>query len=228
MRQEEAFRKGTDEQFAGETIQLGPWTSYSLLNDPKHMSFVLARYKFCAKILESKHNILEIGCGDAFGTPIVAAGSESMLAIDSESRLIESNIERLSSVKNITFAVHNICTVRTPFTNNGNGHPWDGAFSIDVIEHLDRELEASFMSNMCNSVGNSAICIVGTPNITASQYATPRSEVQHINLKSYESLRELMEEYFRNVLMFSMNDEVVHTGYGPMSHYLFGVGIGVK
>jgi hypothetical protein len=37
---------------------------------------------------------------------------------------------------------------------------------------------------------------------------------------------ELNVIYFRNVFMFGMNDEVVHTGYGPMCHYLWMVGVG--
>ena len=28
--------------------------------------------------------------------------------------------------------------------------------------------------------------------------------------------------------MFSMNDEVVHTGFSDMAHYLFGIDIGVR
>ena len=37
-----------------------------------------------------------------------------------------------------------------------------------------------------------------------------------------------MENYFENVFMFSMNDEVVHTGFPPMANYIFGVGVGNK
>ncbi len=221
MNQIEAFKKGTDEQFAGESVQLGPWTSYSLLNDPKHMCFVLSRYKFCSKILEGKDRILEIGCGDGFGVPIIASNTKQVLAIDSNDAVINSNKLRLSRIENIYFSTHNICD--SPIISR-----LDAAFSIDVIEHLDKELEESFMSNICSSINDDGICIIGTPNIAASAYATYRSEVQHINLKSYDSLKELMRGYFKNVLMFSMNDEVVHTGYGEMSHYLFGVGVGVK
>jgi hypothetical protein len=28
--------------------------------------------------------------------------------------------------------------------------------------------------------------------------------------------------------MFGMNDEVLHTGYGPMCHYLWSVAVGKK
>lgn len=224
LTQEEAFREGTDHQFATELIQLGPWSSYSLLNDPKHMSFVLSRYKFCAKMLEGKKRILEIGCGDGFGIPIIAQNAEYVLGIDVDDRLINGNkkrLEKLCETGKIEFKKMNICE---EYPNK----KFDAAFSIDVIEHLDKHLDKSFMKNTCHVLKNDGIYIIGTPNITASQYATDRSAVQHINLKSHKTLRNLMGKYFRNVFMFSMNDEVLHTGYGPMGHYIFGVGVGKK
>ena len=36
------------------------------------MAFVLSRYKFLAKMLNDKTNVLEVGCGDGFGAPIIA------------------------------------------------------------------------------------------------------------------------------------------------------------
>ncbi len=36
--------------------------------DPRRLLFVLARYKFVAKMLSGKQRVLEVGCGDAFGT----------------------------------------------------------------------------------------------------------------------------------------------------------------
>lgn len=218
--QKEAFRAGTDYQFV-ESIPMGPWTSYSLIHDPIHMSFVLARYKFCARMLAGKDNVLEIGCGDAPGTPIVAQFVRKLIAVDVDDRLITSNRQRLSQIKNIEFKKMNICQEipQEKFT---------AAYSIDVIEHLDKKLNKPFMENTVKCLKPQGICIIGTPNITAGKYATPRSRVQHINLHSFKTLRKRLEKYFINVFMFSMNDEVVHTGYGPMAHYLFGVGIGVK
>jgi hypothetical protein len=32
-----------------------------------------------------------------------------------------------------------------------------------------------------------------------------------------------IEQHFHSVFVFSMNDEVVHTGFYPMSHYLLGL-----
>lgn len=223
MKQSEAFKKGTDKQFI-DSVELGPWTSYSLLHDPKHLSFVLSRYKFCSKMLEGKDMILEVGCGDAFGTPIIASGKSLVMAIDTDTRLIEGDTKRLSKLSNIQFRLHDMCRTSVRMGEE----KFDAALAIDVIEHLDTEVEDAFMLNIHDSLVEDGIFVIGTPNITANKYATYRSKVQHINLKSCDSLRELMKRYYSNVLMFSMNDEVVHTGYGPMAHYLFSVGIGVK
>ena len=40
--------------------------------------------------------------------------------------------------------------------------------------------------------------------------------------------KRFMQRYFHNVFLFSMNDEVVHTGFYPMAHYLIALGVGIK
>ena len=70
------------------------------------------------------------------------------------------------------------------------------------------------------------VLIVGSPSIQSQAYASPPSKAGHVNCKDAPALRSLMLEYFVNVFMFSMNDEVVHTGFYPMAHYLFAVGAG--
>lgn len=220
LTQKEAFETGISYQYI-EPVKLGPWTSYSLLHDPIHMSFVLSRYKFCARMLSGKKSVLEVGCGDAPGTPIVAEFVGKVLAVDLDERILISNRGRLSQIKNIEFKKFNIC--KGPLHEKV-----DAAYSIDVIEHLDKHLNTPFIKNISRSITKEGICIIGTPNVTANKYATPRSRIQHINLKSHASLKKQLEEYFTNVFMFSMNDEVVHTGFAPMAHYLFGMGVGVK
>ncbi len=220
LTQQQAYRAGTDYQFIG-SVPLGPWTSYSLLNDPKHMGFVLARYKFCAKMLEGKGLVLEVGCGDGFGTPVIAQAVKRVIAIEPETRHIKGNRRRLARIKNVEFRAMSICDTLPP-------EKFDGCFSIDVIEHLDRSLNKKFMENQAACLKSDGVCIIGTPNITANPYASQRSRVQHINLQSQKTLRAMMEKYFRNVFMFGMNDEVLHTGYPAMCHYIFGMGVGLK
>jgi cyclopropane fatty-acyl-phospholipid synthase-like methyltransferase len=104
----------------------------------------------------------------------------------------------------------------------------DAVLSIDFLEHINPAKESALFKNIINCLPVNGVLITGTPNITAKEYATPCSSLQHINLKSMQTLRELMEKYFENVFMFGMNDEVVHTGYAPMCQYIWSVAAGLK
>ena len=201
--------------------EMGPNTTHQYMNDPRHLCFVLSRYKFCAKLLTGKSRVLEVGCGDAFGTPLVAQTVGNVLGIDWDAQMIQGDLQRLSFMDNCTFQQHDV--VASPLKEQ-----FDGAYSVDVIEHIDPIMEAAFMQHCCASLSDDGIFIVGTPNVKAEEYALPPSKLGHINLKDAAGLEELLSQFLKTVFIFSMNDEVVHTGFHPMAHYLFGVGIGVK
>lgn len=222
LKQKESFDAATSYQFATESISLGPWTSYSLITDPKHMVFVLARYKFVAKMLRQGGKTLEVGCGDGFGAPIVRQHSSEYLGIDVDERLISGNRARLSKViGGLEFALQDITA------SNSLGE-FDTVFHVDVLEHLDSDKEAQFLENSFDCLKRDGIYICGTPSKYSEQYASPQSAIQHINLKTAEQKKALFEKYFDFVWIFSMNDEVVHTGFYPMAHYLFAVCAGKK
>lgn len=216
------YHAGTDAQFAHPEIPLGPWSSYSLAHDAKHLSFVLARYKFVAKLLEGKARVLEVGCGDGFGLPIVAQAVGQLWVVDQDPRLIRGVEQRLCAyIRNFTAIPHDMHSQPVGFSV-------DAAYSIDVLEHIDPASEETFLRNIIACLPQNGVMITGTPNKDAAVYASPQSAIQHVNLKTNAGLRERMSRYFENVFMFGMNDEVVHTGFGPMSHYLWSVAVGVK
>ena len=70
--------------------------------------------------------------------------------------------------------------------------------------------------------------MIGTPNKTSQKYASKYSKKGHVNTKTYENLASLGKKYFNNYFIFGMNDEVVHTGYPNMCHYLWLIGTGIK
>jgi 2-polyprenyl-3-methyl-5-hydroxy-6-metoxy-1,4-benzoquinol methylase len=102
--------------------------------------------------------------------------------------------------------------------------PFDGAYALDVIEHIPAERENVFVDNVVNSLTTEGVLILGSPSLESQAYASPPSKAGHVNCKTGKDLRVLMERFFHNVFLFSMNDEVVHTGFFPMAHYLFAIG----
>lgn len=220
---EKIYEEANREYFAAEEISLGPWTSYSLIHDPKHMCFAISRYKFCSKMLARKKTIMEVGSGDGFGLPILAQVAEKIIAVDWDKRLLDGNARRLGHLKNVEY-IHMDLNKKGEFPDI----EVDAAVAIDVLEHLDPATESNFLENTIRCLKPNGVFMIGTPNKTAEKYASYWVSKQHINLKSMESLCEITERYFENVFMFGMNDEVVHTGYDPMCHFIWSVGVGVK
>ena len=218
---EQVYKQHEAYLFDQEELVLGPGASYGLVNDSKHMAFVLARYKFVAKMLEGKKNVFEIGSGDGFGLPIVAQHVDRLCCIDWDEWLLEGNERRLSHLANVSY-LHMDLNKTMPDVKA------DAIYTIDVIEHIEPEGEAQFVKNMVECLTPDGVFVTDTPNVAAEQYVSERSGVQHINLKSIAELRDLMERYFENVFMFGMNDEILHTGYAPMCHYIWSLAVGKK
>lgn len=200
---------------------LGPMMTQVWRDDPRRLTFVLARYKFVAKMLSGQRRVLEVGCADAFGTRVVQQEVGAVVAIDFDPVFIEDVQARMRDRWSFEARVHDMLAgpVRPPF---------DAAYSLDVLEHIEPANERRFLANVADSLVDDGVLIVGSPSIQSQTYASPPSKAGHVNCKDAPALKSLMLEYFANVFMFSMNDEVVHTGFYPMAHYLFAVGAGKR
>lgn len=204
-------------------FSFGPFSSHILRDDPRHIVFMLSRYKFVSKMLEGKKRVVEIGCGDAIGMPIITQTVDYVLGCDWEELLMEGNKKRNKNLNCDFFT----CDITNTIPDISKGK-FDAAFSLDVIEHIPNENEHKYFENITKALKEDGVFIIGTPNITANQYASVLSKAGHINLHSHKTLKEKMEKYFKNCFCFSMNDEMVHTGFGPMAHYIFIMGVGLK
>jgi hypothetical protein len=209
------------ENLADLDVRLGRGTAQGYVNDPRMISFIASRYKFASKMLANVDVALEIGCGDSFGSPIVAQSVKRLICTDIDEETIVANRERCRFFKNITFGYHDFRA--SPYPEKVNA-----IYLIDVIEHIFADEEVNLMQNLIATLGADGFVLMGTPNAAAEQYASLHSREGHVNTKTQVTLRQLGEKYFKNVFMFSMNDEVVHTGFGPMSHYLWMLAVGAR
>lgn len=200
---------------------LGVEKSANWHTDPRRIVFVLARYKFVAKMLSGMNRVLEVGCGDGWPVRIVLQEVKSVHGIDIDPVFIEDMKERIDPKWPFTFAVHDM--LKGPV-----GPAFDAAYSLDVLEHIQPKDEQCFMKNLVASLTDKGTAIIGMPSLESQQYASPLSKIGHVNCKSAPELKRLMSNYFDHVFIFSMNDEVVHTGYYPMAQYLLALCTGVR
>jgi 2-polyprenyl-3-methyl-5-hydroxy-6-metoxy-1,4-benzoquinol methylase len=200
---------------------LGLMTSYAWNDDPKRLTFTLSRYKFTAKLMSGRKHVLEIGCADAFGTRIVRQEVQKLTATDFDQVFIADVKKRMNPRWAFEAMVHDMLNGPVP----GN---YDGAYALDVLEHIDPAKEHIFLKNLVGSLTPHGVAVLGMPSLESQVYASPNSKAGHVNCKSLPDFKAVMEKYFHNVFMFCMNDEVVHTGYHKMGQYLFALGCDQK
>ncbi|MDI6603463.1 MAG: class I SAM-dependent methyltransferase [Patescibacteria group bacterium] len=189
---------------------LGPHTSYQLCDTPRHILFSLSRYKFAAKMIGEKKKVLELGCGDGLGSIILSEFTDSFTGVDFDEELISWAKENLSC-KNRNYILAN-------FMGKKFGE-FDGVVSFDVVEHIYPANEDIFFKTLADNLLHNGIAIIGTPNEDTKRFSQKKVSDAHVNLYNAERLKSSMERYFNNVFVFSMNDEMIHTGYWPMAHY---------
>lgn len=216
-KEKELWFNTTEKMESDNLFELGPYFSIYAKTDPKHLVFTLSRYKFIMKMMKSDATVLELGCSDGLGTTLFKDKAKSITALDFDHRAIDWANKNLADEK-LKFIQGDILS-----TSQGS---YDLVCSLDVIEHIYPENEHLFIEAIIRNLDPVGTVIIGTPNETAEKYASKNE--QHVNLYSGEKLQQTFEKYFHNVFLFGMNDEVLHTGYTPMCHYLFVIACNPK
>ena len=209
------------ELLEAKRLNLGLMSGHAYLNDSKRLAFTLSRYKFVSKMLAGKNVVLEVGCADAFGSTLVYKEVEQLFACDFDPVFINDVKKRHPFASEIEFFEHDMVASKVDIE-------FDAIYFLDVLEHIEPTQEDTFLQNVVSSLSLNGICIAGMPSLESQQYASEISKAGHVNCQTGTQLKKTFERYFNNVLIFSMNDEVLHTGFFPMSQYLLAIGIGKK
>ena len=192
---------------------------------PRAMLFSLARYKFVSKILSGYNHVLEVGCGDGFFSRVVHSEVKNLSLSDfdltylNEAKRIHSNNQWKCNIIHHDILSNKILSSK--------GKKFKAAYSMDTLEHIKKSDEKKYFTNICAALEKDGVFICGMPSLESQKYASPISKKGHVNCKSGDNFKKIFKKYFKNVFMFSMNDEVLHTGYFKMSHYLIAVGVGI-
>ena len=154
--------KTIEKQYEGHIVlkqkngltKLGVEKNASWYTDPRRLGFVLSRYKFVAKMLSGKQNVLEIGCGDAFPVRIVLQEVKSVHAVDIDPEFIRDAEERMDPKWLFSCAVHDM--VAEPVQG-----VFDAAYTLDVLEHISKANERNFIENIVQSLISDGVLYSG-------------------------------------------------------------------
>ena len=204
------------ESLGDRRIALGRYYSYWFDRTPRRALYHLSYYKFAAKLIGSPRQVLDVGCSEGIGTWLLAKECGFARGIDLDAEAIEVAAANWTEDQ-VEFACEDFLAADVC--------RFDALTSFDVIEHVMPENADAFLARVAASLGEDGIAVIGTPSEEGQRYASEVSRKGHVNVYDGERLIDALGTHFRHAFLFGANDEVVHTGVPPMSHYLIGVGV---
>lgn len=201
---------------------LGIMASNRWRSDSKLLGVSLSRYKFVSKMFTDFESVLEIGAADAWYSRVVYDSVKKLTLSDFDSIFLDDfKAQEIYQKNNVEYLVHN-------FVNMKLNRIYDGIYALDVLEHINPIDQSDFLANICASLIPHGTAIFGMPSLESQVYASEGSKIGHVNCQSGTELKQNLKNYFHNVFLFSMSDEVVHTGFTPMAHYLLAMCVNPK
>jgi 2-polyprenyl-3-methyl-5-hydroxy-6-metoxy-1,4-benzoquinol methylase len=196
-------------------IVLGKYDSYCYHKTPQKMLHSLSYYKFAAKLIGKNKRVLDLGCKEGLGTWLVAKECGFAQGVDFDEQAIRTARTNFTD-PNIEFSSSDV------LEDSPEGI-WDAVINFDVIEHIYPDQVEQFIGGIKAALCETGLAIFGTPSLVSQQFASEVSKQGHENIYSPEALEEEMRRHFEYVFIFAASDEVVHTGYLPLAHYLIAV-----
>jgi hypothetical protein len=206
---EPLHHRGIGLKNVGGLASPGLTTNQAWYDDPRQLAMLLARYKFVAKMLSGIPNAAEVGCGDVFGSRIVLQQIPELTVYDFDQLSVGDIRERQEKLHDV---------VMRPLPRKH-----DALFSLNVLEHLDLADEHAFLANLCESLSENGLLIIGSSSVESQPWASQPNGPGQINRKSGKQLKALLEKYFAHVFIFSMTDDVVQAGFSSTANYFFAL-----
>lgn len=187
-------------------------------DSPIDFYFILSRYKFAAKMLSKKNNVIDIGAGHGFGSVLLSKFVQNLLSVDIDKDLIEYSKQTHSKCNNLNFELFDLLSYDKKYVEK-----FDGLCSLDVIEHFEKDQIEYVVSQYHNLLKDNGIAVIGTPNIASRPFASQRRIDSHPFEFDYDTFYNSLNKKFSNVIVFSMTDETVSTSFSKLAWYFMAV-----
>jgi len=116
----------------------------------------LFAYEYATKIFSDKEEILEIGCGEGYGTSLISKGVKTIVSLDVDLKTLKDAREKYGD--NCNFVLYDGANL--PIKSD----KFDGVVSFQVIEHVRDD--SKYVSEIQRVLKNDGIFLCTTPNRT--------------------------------------------------------------
>jgi SAM-dependent methyltransferase len=177
---------------------------------PRQMLDVLSYYKFAAKMIGQKKRVLDIGCGEGFGSWVLAKECGFCTGLDMDQEAIKV-AQKNFNAPFIDFTCANFFNLQAGL--------WDAIVNFYVLEHIEKIQAKTFIKKIIDHLTPEGVAVIGTHSLISEQFLSPAPVQRSINLYSHERLYEELSCFFDHVFLFAANEEVIQTGFSPLAHF---------
>jgi 2-polyprenyl-3-methyl-5-hydroxy-6-metoxy-1,4-benzoquinol methylase len=195
------------------SFTLSPEYAYLVQENLLQLLIRLARYKFVARLIKNTDEILDVGAGSGLGTVFLGQHATKVTGLDTKEYEIKG-ARAINRRKNVNFK-------QIDFFEYEPSCKYDVIVAIDVIEHMPENVGYKLVEKSAKHLHNTGMLVLGTPSLYSYEYQSELSKSAHVKLYDQQELVHLVETYYSRTISFSMNDELVHTGFHKMAWYYF-------
>ncbi len=150
------------------------------------------RYLFASQFAEGKI-VLDIACGTGYGSSLLAeSGAKSVTGVDISEETINYCKNKYSSKGGLEFLVGSV--EKIPLEDK----KMDVVVSFETIEHVDKKIQQSFLTEIERVLKEDGLFIVSTPN----PLVYPKGNPFHVAELSKEKFLDTLGKHFEHVEIF--------------------------
>ena len=168
--------------------------------DWKSTLFNLARHKFAGTLIDSRDEVLILGCGEYWTAEIISEFTKGkIVCVDADGDVFSKYSDRF--ITHESDAINFLTECETKF---------DVVISMDFIEHFSRESGSEIVEGVYGVLREQGLAIFSTPRKNLDRMKVNKRHVYEYEPREF---RELFEERFGRMFMFSQTDETISTEY---------------
>lgn len=150
------------------------------------------RYFFASRFAQGKR-ILDIGCGEGYGSAFLSQSADAVVGIDRDEAIIDHARKKYSSIPNLTFKVGN-CQDAPNDTGS-----FDMVVSFELLEHLDLDDQVRFLNSVRQRLGPDGLFIVSSPEKKEYAATYPVKNEFHKHELTVLELKAFLDSFFAHV-----------------------------
>lgn len=148
------------------------------------------RYLFAQKLVKDM-NVLDISCGEGYGSDLLTQEAKSVIGCDIDEEIIVSASAKYSKNSKLNFRVGD-CT-KMPFENKS----FDVIVSFETIEHFEEH--EKFLKEVKRVLLDDGILIISSPDKTVYSDKRNYHNPDHVKELTKQELVDLLKQFFNNI-----------------------------